>query len=488
MTRRLILSYLLVATFVLAVVEIPLGLTYAGRAEDRLFAAIERDARVLAGLLHERIETGDTRAAARIAEDYTSHSSARVVVTDATGLSVVDTSEPGAAPRDFSTRPEFVSALEGTQDMGIRYSETLGEDLAVVAVPIMSNEAVSGAVRVSFTTEVMREQVRDNWLRLGVLAALVLVAAASFGWLMARWAMSPVESLETGARRLAAGDLQGRAEVDRGPPELRHLAETFNVMAARLETLVDSQKAFVADASHQLRTPLTALRLRIDSLQDSLASDSVSSTPSPGSATEPASIDEDVAAIGAELDRLMGLVDGLLAMARSGTDAVIEVVDVSAAAHSAADRWDALAAEHAVGLRVEAPTGVTARIVRGGVEQVLDNLIDNAIGVAPRGSTIEITVAQGPQGDGPERDRDHTTVHLIVRDHGPGLDAADRERATGRFWRAPGAPSGGTGLGLAIVAELARASGGGVALGEPAEGPGLSVDVWFPAVAPVDGQ
>ncbi|MCZ7630951.1 MAG: hypothetical protein M5U19_18755 [Microthrixaceae bacterium] len=170
-----------------------------GRAEDRLFAAIERDARVLAGLLHERIETGDTRAAARIAEDYTSHSSARVVVTDATGLSVVDTSEPGAAPRDFSTRPEFVSALEGTQDMGIRYSETLGEELAVVAVPIMSNEAVSGAVRVSFTTEVMREQVRDNWLRLGALAALVLVAAASFGWLMARWAMSPVESLETGA-------------------------------------------------------------------------------------------------------------------------------------------------------------------------------------------------------------------------------------------------------------------------------------------------
>lgn len=481
MTRRLILSYLLVAAFVLAVVEVPLGLAYTGRAEDRLFAAIERDARVLAGLLHERIETGDTQAAATMTEDYTSQSTARVVVTDAAGLSMVDTSEPDAPPRDFSTRPEFATALGGTQDMGIRYSDTLGEELAVVAVPIASDGAVAGAVRVSFTTEAMRTQIRDNWLRLGLLAALVLSAAASFGWIMARWAMSPVEALETGAERLAAGDLRGRAEVDRGPPELRHLAETFNGMAARLETLVDSQKAFVADASHQLRTPLTALRLRIDSLQDFLVPPKSS-----GSDSTPGSVDDDLDAVGDELDRMMRLVDGLLAMARSGTDAVIDVVDVSAAAHSAADRWDALAAEHSVDLSVDAPPGVTARIVNGGVEQVLDNLIDNAIGVAPAGSVIEIAVTIGVQGTEYEHVRDHKEVHLSVRDHGPGLDEADRERATDRFWRASGAASGGTGLGLAIVAELARTSGGGIRLLEPAEGTGLSVDVWFPAAPPAD--
>lgn len=478
MTRRLILSYLIVAAFVLVVVEVPLGLAYAGRAEDRLFAAIERDARVLAGLLHERIETGDTQAAATITENYTSQSSARVVVTDAAGLSVVDTSKPGADPRDFSTRPEFATALGGSQDMGIRYSDTLGEELAVVAVPITSDAAVAGAVRVSFTTEIMRTQIRDNWLRLGLLAVLVLSAAASFGWLMARWAMSPVEALEAGAERLAAGDLSGRAEVDRGPPELRHLAETFNEMAARLETLVDSQRAFVADASHQLRTPLTALRLRIDSLQDCLVS-----ADSSGSGTTAGSVDDDLAAVGEELDRLMRLVDGLLAMARSGTDAVIDVVDVSAAAHSAADRWDALAAEHSVDLSVDVPTGVAARIVNGGVEQVFDNLIDNAIGVAPAGSVIEIAVSAGVQGIGHDDVGDPREVHLSVRDHGPGLDEADRERATDRFWRAPGAPGGGTGLGLAIVAELARTSGGGITLREPTDGPGLLVDVWFP-VAP----
>lgn len=478
MTRRLILSYLLVAAFVLAVVEVPLGLAYAGRVEDRLFAAIERDARVLAGLLQESIENGDTQAAAATIEDYTSQSTARVVVTDAAGLSVADTSEPETARRDFSTRPEFATALGGSQDMVIRYSDTLGEELAVVAVPIASDGVLAGAVRVSFTTDAMRNQIRDNWLRLGLLAALVLSAAASFGWLMARWAMSPVEALETGAERLAAGDLHGRAEVDRGPPELRHLAETFNDMAARLEALVDSQKAFVADASHQLRTPLTALRLRIDSLQDSFQSAKTSE-----SATTPGSIDDDLTALGDELDRLMALVEGLLAMARSGTDAVIDIVDVSAAAHSAADRWDALAAEHSVDLRVDAPSDANARIVNGGVEQVLDNLIDNAIGVAPQGSVIEIAVTIGARGIGHGDSRDPKEVHLSVRDHGPGLDEADRERATDRFWRAPGSASGGTGLGLAIVAELARTSGGGVRLLEPTEGTGLLVDVWFP-VAP----
>jgi signal transduction histidine kinase len=97
---------------------------------------------------------------------------------------------------------------------------------------------------------------------------------------------------------------------------------------------------------------------------------------------------------------------------------------------------------------------------------------------------IEIAVTVGAQGIGHQDDRDPKEVHLSVRDHGPGLDEVDRERAIDRFWRAPGAPGGGTGLGLAIVAELVQASGGGIKLCEPATGPGLLVDVWFPAASP----
>ena len=224
MTRRLVLSYLLVAGFVLLLVELPLGVTYAGRAQDRLLADVERDARVLASLVEDEVEAGDPAAVTRTAEEYARQTDGRVVVTDGDGISIVDDGGPAGAGRDFSTRPEVRAALDGTQATGVRRSETLDQELAYAAVPIASGGAVTGAVRVSFPTDELRAEVRENWMRLALLSALVLAAAASFGWLVARWAVGPIGSLEEGASKLASGDLGGRAEVERGPPELRHLA------------------------------------------------------------------------------------------------------------------------------------------------------------------------------------------------------------------------------------------------------------------------
>lgn len=470
MTRRLVLSYLGVAGFVLLLVVVPFGLTYEGRAEDRLVAAIERDARVLAGLVEEDLEAGDDAAVRAVVEDYTSESAARVVVVDASGLSMVDSAATDAATRDFSTRPEFVRALAGSQASGFRFSDTLDEELAYVAVPITTGGVVTGAVRVTFDAAEMRSQVAENWLRLLLLAALVLVASGSFGWLVARWAINPVESLEKGAERMAAGDLSHRVQVERGPPELRHLAATFNEMAARVESLVETQRGFVADASHQLRTPLTAMRLRIELLQDEVAAAVVPS--GGGSAPGPAApegLREDLDAVAEELDRMARLVEGLLSTARSGTSTVLEDVDLAAAARSAVERWSAFAAEHRCELVLRAPGSSRARMVRDAAAQILDNLIDNAITFSPEGSRVEVTVEDVGAAGG--------RVHLTVRDHGPGLPEDQRRRATDRFWRAAGSPPGGTGLGLAIVAELAAASGGGVELREPASGSGLEVEV-----------
>ncbi len=458
MTRRLILSYVLLAAFVLVIVELPLGLTYAARAQDRLLADIERDARVLAGLVEERVESGDGAAVATITEQYAEESRGRVVVTDPEGIGLVDTDRPDDPPRDFSTRPEIAAALAGTQATGIRRSDTLDEELAYVAVPISSDGQLNGVVRVSFPTEEVREQVRDNWLRLGLLSVLVLAGAASLGWLVARWATGPVEQLEDGARRLADGDLSGRAEVEHGPPELQHLAITFNDMAARLEVLVRSQRAFVADASHQLRTPLTALRLRIESLEATM-----------DDRGDPDTARADLEAIDAELERLGQLVEGLLALARSESATGTVVVDAAELAEDTITRWSALAEEQGVMLVLDAPPSAPARCVAGGLEQVLDNLLDNALVVAPHGSAVQMEVSD-------ELD----AVRVSVRDHGPGLSLADRARATDRFWRAPGAPSGGTGLGLAIASELVTVSGGSLTLEDPAEGPGLAVEIRLP--------
>lgn len=460
MTRRLLVSYVLLAAFVLAVVQVPLGLTYASRQRDRLLADVERDARVLAGLVEERVEAGDTPGVRTITEGYDAQTGGRVVVVDANGVSLVDTSRPAdAAPRDFSTRPELVTALGGRQSTGTRRSRTLGAELAYAAVPITSGSRVEGAVRVTFPTDTVQRQVRDNWLRLGLLAALVLASAAGLGWLVSRWVVQPVEELEDGARRLAAGDLTGRAEVDRGPPELRHLAGTFNEMAARLEQLVASQRSFVADASHQLRTPLTALRLRLEALEDVLVVD-------------PDAAPDEVAAIGHELDRLSLLVEDLLRLARAeGRSSPMVGVDVADAVAGAVARWQPVADERSLDIVVRTPPGPSVAVAgRGALDQVLDNLVDNALAAAPDGSEVELVVATEAGGE----------VVVIVRDHGRGLSAEERQRATDRFWRAGDAPPGGTGLGLAIVDELVRASGGTLTLREPAEGPGLEVEVRLP--------
>lgn len=221
-----------------------------------------------------------------------------------------------------------------------------------------------------------------------------------------------------------------------------------------------SQRAFVADASHQLRTPLTALRLRIESLEDALDD----------GRADPELARSDLEAIDAELERLGELVEGLLALARSETGATATgPVDAAAVADAAVARWLPLADEHRVALQLDAPERAVARAAPGSLDQILDNLLDNALGVAPVDSAIEVAVFA--------EDRE---VEVSVRDHGPGLSAQDRGRATDRFWRAPDADPGGSGLGLAIVDQLARGSGGSVRLDAPVEGTGLVVTVRLP--------
>jgi signal transduction histidine kinase len=235
-----------------------------------------------------------------------------------------------------------------------------------------------------------------------------------------------------------------------GPPEVRALGEEFNAMVATLERLVRAQEAFVSDASHQLRTPLTALRLRLENLEAGVGD--------AGAA--------DVEAAQAEVDRLGRLVDGLLALARADRRPVpAQPVDVGAVVAERAGAWAALAEELGVAIRTDVPGRLGALAAPGTLEQVLDNLIENALGASPAGGAVTLSAAAVPGA-----------VEVRVADQGPGIPPADRERAFDRFWRAPHAVGDGTGLGLAIVRRLVRADGGDVVLDE-APGGGLEAVV-----------
>ena len=457
MARRLLGTYLTVTALALAVVMLPLGAIFADREHDRLVFDIERDAQSVASLVEDALEAGTAPKIDAVLLDY-ADSGGRIVVVDADGASVADSERLGGQPRDFSTRPEIAAALDGQRNSGTRESETLGADLMFVAVPVASGGQVHGAVRVTYPTSTLEARVRSTWVRLGGLAVLVLGIVAAVGTVLARSVTGPLRRLQAAAGRLADGDLSVQVPSGDGPPELRALAETFNTTADRLAQLVESQRRFVADASHQLRTPLTALRLRLETLMPVV--------PDPAVPKLEAAI--------AETTRLARLVQSLLVLAR--TDASTPgrtTMDLAAVVVERAESWRPVAADHDVLLVPSCPAGVVVWAVDGALEQILDNLISNALDVAPAHSTVEVRVIPAD---------DWTELHVI--DTGPGMPPEARAHAFERFWQPPDSSGEGFGLGLAIVHQLASLSGGDVRLESGTDGIGLDVIVRLEPAGP----
>jgi signal transduction histidine kinase len=446
MTRRLLLSYLSITAFVLLIIEVPLGVIFARAERDRLVAAVERDATVLATVVEDSLEAGATSGLDLVASGYQDRTGGRVVVVDRRGVTVADSDPPAPGRRDLSSRPEIAAALRGQHTAGSRSSTTLGSAFLYVAVPVASQGRVYGAVRITYPTSTVDARVRRVWFALVGVAAVVLGVVALVGLALARSTTRPLRALEQATTAVARGQLDARAPTDRGPPEVRRLAAAFNDMAARLDRLLEAQRAFVADASHQLRTPLTALRLRLENLE----------------AITPPAAAGDLRAAAAETGRLARLVDGLLVLARAeAVPGRREVVDLAAMVADRQAAWAPLAAEQDVELTAHPTSATPVWAAPGALEQVLDNLLANALGAAPVGSRIQLATRQ--VGGWVE-------VHVI--DQGRGMPAEQRQRAFDRFWRGPASERDGSGLGLAIVRQLLEASGGGAEL-RPNPGGGL---------------
>lgn len=197
MARRLLVTYLTITALTLAVVVVPQGLVFTDREHDRLLFDIERDAQVVASLVEDDLEAGTDPSVESELADY-GDGDGRIVVVDTDGVSVADSAEPGGAPRDFSTRPEIVAALDGERSAGTRSSATLGTDLMYVAVPVASSGTVHGAVRITYPTSTLDARVRSTWWRLAALSGVVLVTVAGAGMVVAREVTEPIRRLEQG--------------------------------------------------------------------------------------------------------------------------------------------------------------------------------------------------------------------------------------------------------------------------------------------------
>jgi signal transduction histidine kinase len=351
--------------------------------------------------------------------------------------------------------------------------ETTGSRV-IVAMPVYQRGVPGppvGTVILARSSVSLDNEILALWVILGSVAAAAMIAAAVLAFGLARWVNRPLKSLDAAARLLADGDLAIRARVDSGPPELRRLGATFNRMAGRLEALVYGNRAVIADVSHQLRTPLAALRLRLDLL----AGD-----------TDPDTGHELAGALD-ELARLSRLVDGLLAVARAENVVPVPVaVDITEVASERVAAWHPVADDRSIVLVTATASSGSARgagrssgapvqawIGEGHLEQILDNLIANALEAVNPGNLVRLTTTATA-----------TAARIMVSDNGPGMSAEDRERA---FLRFTTSSPNGTGLGLAIVHRLVISNGGAARLDET-HGGGLTVTLDFPRVQVPNGN
>ncbi|MBO0851203.1 MAG: HAMP domain-containing histidine kinase [Pseudonocardia sp.] len=463
MRRRLLVTVMVMVAMVLVGLGVPLALSDARAASQRQFEDRLADTVRFASLAQRPLVENDPSALLAEMRRYDEVYGIGVAVVTRDG-DMFASSRPwpsaGAADR-------VKVALAGRRSEPYPTLMPWSSGPMLLAEPVLVDGEVRGATVTSSPTDVLRHGLLAEWLALLAAGLVALGLAALAALPLVRWIMRPVQLLDSGLPRVASAVLSGMPAEPvgdgRGPAELRRLIGSFDQMAATVSQALAAQRAFVADASHQLRNPLTALRLRLNNLD---------------SHVEPAAAEEHQAAM-EEADRLAEVLDGLLALAKAErTPTEVETIELDRALADRLDAWGVLAEHERLRLRRTGDAGLHARAPAGTVETVLDAVLDNAIKFSPPGS--EVIVRTEPDGD---------DVLVSVRDHGPGLPPDELERATDRFWRSPAQHNvEGSGLGLAIARSSARRSGGELSLHRP-DGGGLRVQLRLPAApAPDDVQ
>jgi signal transduction histidine kinase len=352
------------------------------------------------------------------------------------------------------TRFDFVQRIPGAWGNRVRFtgvSEMRSDESGVlrskdpVRVVIGDKQVSLGYVELSEAPSFGGEALRTAGRAFGFAALGAVAVAVLLGLLESRRLTTPIAELTGVTDRMASGDLSVRARVG-GRDEISQLAQSVNEMAGRLETNFelleterDSLRQFIQDASHELRTPITALR----NFNELLLS---------GVAENPATRQEFLGESQTQLERLSWMAESLLSLSRLDASLMpleLESLPAERLLRAAAAPFLALAAKDRVHLSVLEPENLTVLGDRRLLEMALANLIENSLKFSPAGSEIEI----GARAE-------DSQVLLWVRDNGPGIEQQDLPHVFDRFYRGGNAGTSGSGLGLALVRSIARAHGG----------------------------
>jgi two-component system OmpR family sensor kinase len=430
--RRLLSNLLLAGTLLCVLTATTVTVLVRSEVGELLDYLLEQVARTL--IDRDLSEIGTVRP-----EDPATH--LEIQLSDAAGR-LLYASDPGlglplATPLGLTT----IDDPSGTYDDGLR---------------VFTLRSASRTVQVFQPMSLREELAWDAGLAALIPAVLLLIALSGLIVLTIRRELQPLqrlgEELETRGR-----DALAPIELPDAPSELQAPVLTLNRLLGRLDEAMRAHRDFVADAAHELRSPLTAIRLQAGNV--AAAQDE---------AQRRAAIEQ----LTRGVDRASHLVAQLLTLARLEPSARVEVrerIDLrDLAQRCLVDQVGAASArEIQLGLSGNGPAWVDGD--GEALHAMLDNLVGNAIKYAPRGSAVEVSVGI-----------DGGDVLLALRDQGPGIAPEERERVFGRFHRLAKAGVPGSGLGLAIVAAVVRAHGGYVRLGDPPVGSGLVVEVRLP--------
>lgn len=335
---------------------------------------------------------------------------------------------------------------------GVVEDETLGE-IHYLAVPIGVGQPETGVFVVSVIME-SRLAAVDDVIRLGaVVYGSIFLLASGLAWVAAGRILQPLTDLTETAMQISEKELSGRIDVE-GDDEIAELGHTFNSMLDRLDDAFASQRRFIDDAGHELRTPITIIRGNLEVMGDDASERSAT-----------------VALVTDELDRMSRIVDDLLDLAKAEQPDFIQIgpIDLGEFTNDLVAKAAALDDRDWV---VESVDHVVVEGDRHRLNQAMMNLIRNAVEHSPAGSRVLIGSRLDWRGN----------VHLWVRDEGEAISSADRSRIFERFARVESGrrKTEGAGLGLAIVAAIAEAHGGAVSLTSPEEG-GNKFTITFPS-------
>ncbi|MER5429103.1 HAMP domain-containing sensor histidine kinase [Streptomyces sp. NPDC002588] len=466
-TRLLPLLIVLMAAVLLAL-GVPLAVSFAGAQQQKVvvdriddtarFAALAQFVTVssqtdgsLSSSADEQLETLE-----RELTNYHDVYDIRAGVFYPTRAALAVAPKDWTVPQEGEMRDAFQEALLSRRSHDPQQVWPWQRHRLVVASPVIRDGDVVAVVVTDSPTGPMRSRILHGWVLIGAgeIAAMLLAIGAALR--LTGWVLKPVRVLDFVTHAIASGRLKSRVASSGGPPELRRLARSFNEMADNVEDVLEQQRAFVADASHQLRNPLAALLLRIELLAYELPEGN-----------------EEIASVQSEGKRLAQVLDDLLDLALAEhTEADLRVTDIGALAAERVAAWAPTAEAKGVRLVGDCPP-TTAWADPVTLSSALDAVIDNAVKFTPEGESVGVTVAV-----------DGATSTVVVTDNGPGLTDEELARVGDRFWRSGRHQNiKGSGLGLSISRTLLAAGGGSLSY-DRHEPTGLTVTVSVPRSRP----